>query len=147
MSLVSTLFFAVNVSYFIVLDPATVAATNTVALDFGRVVLGRAGAVLFSILVSISAFGALNASFFTSASSRFNRYKPNADAEYSESTHLRFITRPFPAFPLLSIACHSPNTRQCSGVAGLVLLSSSLYLAEGSEVSFICRDDAPAHAS
>ena len=66
MSLVSTLFFAVNVSYFIVLDPATVAATNTVALDFGRVVLGRAGAILFSVLVSISAFGALNASFFTS---------------------------------------------------------------------------------
>ena len=65
MSLVSTLFLLCNISYFVVLDPETVAATNTVALDFGRVVLGRAGAVLFSVLVSISAFGALNASFFT----------------------------------------------------------------------------------
>ena len=66
MTLVLLLFLSANISYFIVLDPATVASTNTVALDFGRVILGRAGAIIFSILVSISCFGALNASFYTS---------------------------------------------------------------------------------
>ena len=68
MAIVLVLFFAANVSYFIVLDPATVASTNTVALDYGRVTIGRAGAVVFSILVSVSSFGALSTSFYTSAS-------------------------------------------------------------------------------
>jgi len=61
-----TLFVAANVSYFIVLSPATVASTNTVALDFGRETIGRFGAVVFSSLVSISCFGALSNSFYTS---------------------------------------------------------------------------------
>jgi hypothetical protein len=54
------------VSYFVVLDPEVVAMTNTVALDFGRVTIGRLGAVVFSTLVAISCFGAMNASFYTS---------------------------------------------------------------------------------
>ena len=68
MALVLTLFICANVCYFVVLDPSVVAATNTVALDFGRAVIGRFGAVVFSILVSISAFGALSSSFYTSES-------------------------------------------------------------------------------
>ena len=66
MTIVLSLFLAANISYFIVLDPSTVASTNTVALDFGRVTIGRLGAIVFSVLVSISCFGALNASFYTS---------------------------------------------------------------------------------
>jgi len=68
MAIVLCLFVAANVSYFIVLDPATVASTNTVALDFGRVAIGRFGAVIFSVLVSVSCFGALSNSFYTSRS-------------------------------------------------------------------------------
>ncbi len=66
MTIVMVLFVVANVSYFIALDPATVASTNTVALDFGRVTIGRFGAVVFSALVAISCFGALSNSFYTS---------------------------------------------------------------------------------
>lgn len=67
MTIVVLLFLAANVSYFIVLDKETVASSNTVALDFGRVILGRLGAVVFSTVVAISCFGALNTSFYTTA--------------------------------------------------------------------------------
>lgn len=69
MTIVLILFLAANLSYFVVLDPQTVAASNTVALDFGRLTIGRFGAVVFGTLVAISCFGALNSSFFTSESS------------------------------------------------------------------------------
>ncbi|WOO85533.1 Cystine/glutamate transporter [Vanrija pseudolonga] len=67
MTIVVLLFLAANVSYFVVLDKETVALSNTVALDFGRVILGRLGAVVFSTVVAISCFGALNTSFYTTA--------------------------------------------------------------------------------
>ncbi|KAI9637910.1 amino acid permease-domain-containing protein [Dioszegia hungarica] len=67
MLLVLGLFLAANISYFVVLDPATVASSNTVALDFGRVTIGRFGAVVFSTLVAISCFGALSNGFYTTA--------------------------------------------------------------------------------
>lgn len=66
MTIVLILFLSANVAYFIALDPAIVASSNTVALDFGRVTIGRFGAVVFSTLVAISCFGALNGSFYTS---------------------------------------------------------------------------------
>lgn len=37
-----------------------VAKSNTVALDFGRAVLGPFGGVLFTAMVAISCFGAMN---------------------------------------------------------------------------------------
>ena len=67
MLLVMSLFVGANVAYFVVLDPATVASSNTVALDFGRETLGKAGALVFSVLVAVSCFGALSNSFYTSA--------------------------------------------------------------------------------
>jgi amino acid transporter len=63
---VLTLFVGANLAYFVVLDPQTVASSNTVALDFGRVVIGKLGAVVFSALVAISCFGALSNGFYTS---------------------------------------------------------------------------------
>jgi amino acid transporter len=68
MLLVLILFVGANVAYFVVLDPATVASSNTVALDFGRVTIGKLGAVVFSTLVAISCFGALSNAFYTSKS-------------------------------------------------------------------------------
>ncbi|KAG2753221.1 L-methionine transporter [Suillus brevipes Sb2] len=67
MAVVMTLFLLANVSYFVVLDKATVGMSNTVALDFGRALFGPAGGVIFAVMVSISCFGALNGSTFTSA--------------------------------------------------------------------------------
>lgn len=67
MSIVLTLFLFANLSYFTVLSPEIVASSNTVALDFGRVTIGRFGAVVFSTLVAISCFGALSNGFYTSA--------------------------------------------------------------------------------
>ncbi|RSH93948.1 hypothetical protein EHS25_006601 [Saitozyma podzolica] len=64
---VLTLFVGANLAYFVVLDPQTVASSNTVALDFGRVVIGKLGAVVFSALVAISCFGALSNGFYTTA--------------------------------------------------------------------------------
>lgn len=66
MSIVLLLFVLANCAYFIVLSPDIVASSNTVALDFGRVVIGKFGAVVFSTLVAISCFGALSNSFYTS---------------------------------------------------------------------------------
>jgi len=67
MAIVTTLFLLANLAYFAVLDKATVGLSNTVALDFGRVLFGPIGGVIFACMVSISCFGALNGSFFTSA--------------------------------------------------------------------------------
>ena len=41
--------------------------SNTVALDFGRAIFGAIGGIIFSAMVAISCFGALNGSFFTAA--------------------------------------------------------------------------------
>ncbi|KAK4686405.1 hypothetical protein P7C73_g3718, partial [Tremellales sp. Uapishka_1] len=65
MVLVLGLFLSANVSYFVVLSPEVVASSNTVALDFGRATIGKFGAVVFSTLVAISCFGALNGGFYT----------------------------------------------------------------------------------
>lgn len=67
MGLVAVLFFFANVAYFSVLDPAAIARSNTVALDFGWAVFGRAGGVLFALVVAISCLGVLTGSLFTSA--------------------------------------------------------------------------------
>jgi len=57
----------VNVAYFVVLDKETVARSNTVGLDFGRALFGPAGGILFSCIIAVSCFGALNGSFYTSS--------------------------------------------------------------------------------
>ena len=88
MTAVLLLFLGANVSYFIVLDPQTIASTNTVALDFGRVAIGKVGAVIFSCLVSISCFGALNASFYTSG------WSLRISTDASRGTDLRRVSRP-----------------------------------------------------
>lgn len=73
MPLVITLFLCANVAYFVVLPLEVVAASNTVGLDFGKAVMGHAGSVLFSAVVGVSCFGALNGSFFTCESGNVRR--------------------------------------------------------------------------
>ncbi|KAI0273759.1 amino acid permease-domain-containing protein [Gloeopeniophorella convolvens] len=62
---VTLLFLLANISYFVVLDKDTVGSSNTVALDFGRVLFGPVGGSVFAFMVAFSCFGALNGSFFT----------------------------------------------------------------------------------
>jgi amino acid transporter len=44
-----------------------VSRSNTVALDFGRALFGPPGAILFSCMVAVSCFGALNSVFFATS--------------------------------------------------------------------------------
>ncbi|KAK4058443.1 hypothetical protein OIO90_000602 [Microbotryomycetes sp. JL221] len=67
MSLVLILFICANVAYFLVLDFATATATSTIGLDFGRAMAGPAGGIIFSLIVAVSCFGALNGSLYTSS--------------------------------------------------------------------------------
>ncbi|KAK4051809.1 hypothetical protein OIV83_002514 [Microbotryomycetes sp. JL201] len=67
MGLVLLLFLGANIAYFIVLDFATATATSTIGLDFGRAIGGAAGGVVFALIVSVSCFGALNGSLYTSS--------------------------------------------------------------------------------
>ncbi|GMK58980.1 hypothetical protein CspeluHIS016_0604220 [Cutaneotrichosporon spelunceum] len=67
MTIVLILFLSANVSYFIVLPPSVVASSNTVALDFGRATIGKLGGLVFSTLVAISCFGALNGGCYTTS--------------------------------------------------------------------------------
>ncbi|KAJ6630836.1 L-methionine transporter [Mycena sp. CBHHK59/15] len=67
MSIVTLLFLLANVAYFVVLDKNTIALSNTVAMDFGRALLGPIGGTIFAFMVAISCFGALNGSFYTSS--------------------------------------------------------------------------------
>ena len=56
-----------NISYYLVLPASVVGSSNTVAVEFGHKVFGAPGAVLFALTVSMSCFGALNATTFTSS--------------------------------------------------------------------------------
>ncbi|KAF8654208.1 hypothetical protein AX16_003734 [Volvariella volvacea WC 439] len=67
MGIVTVLFLLANVSYFVVLDKDTIGASNTVALDFGHVLIGKWGGTVFALMVAISCFGALISSFITSS--------------------------------------------------------------------------------
>ncbi|TFK29971.1 L-methionine transporter [Coprinopsis marcescibilis] len=67
MIIVTLLFLLANLSYFVVLDRTLVGLSNTVAMDFGRAIWGKAGGTIFAFMVAFSCFGALNGSFYTSS--------------------------------------------------------------------------------
>ncbi|KAG8985900.1 hypothetical protein FRB94_004922 [Tulasnella sp. JGI-2019a] len=92
MGIVVVLFLCANVSYFVVLDKSTVASSNTVALDFGRELFGSIGGILFSVLVAISCFGALNSSFFTSARLIYSAAQEDLLPSFFSRLHSTFKT-------------------------------------------------------
>lgn len=55
-----------NTAYYFVLPARVISESNTVAVAFGSTVFGPTGGLLFALAVSLSCFGALNASTFTS---------------------------------------------------------------------------------
>lgn len=66
MPLVILCYMLANTSYFFVLPSSTIAATNTIAVQFGSKVFGPIGALIIALIVSGSCIGALNATTFTS---------------------------------------------------------------------------------
>jgi amino acid transporter len=66
MPLVILGYLLANVSYFLVLPLKTIESSNTVAVQFGHKVFGPLGSLILAITVSLSCFGALNATAFTS---------------------------------------------------------------------------------
>ncbi|CAN8005774.1 unnamed protein product, partial [Ixodes pacificus] len=65
LSIVTVLSLLVNVAYFAVLGPVTVAGSEAIAVSFAFATWGTAGAVLVTLAVTISTFGALCAGFFS----------------------------------------------------------------------------------
>ncbi|KAK4580279.1 hypothetical protein LTR86_000482 [Recurvomyces mirabilis] len=63
--LVILAYLLANLSYIFVLPATVINASNTVAVAFGQVVLGRIGSLILALVVSGSCFGALNATTFT----------------------------------------------------------------------------------
>ncbi|MCJ1247854.1 hypothetical protein MMC30_005069 [Trapelia coarctata] len=66
MPLVIASYLLANTAYIFVLPPVTIASTNTIAVHFGSVVFGPLGSLFLAVIVSLSCFGALNATTFTS---------------------------------------------------------------------------------
>ncbi|ORY99407.1 amino acid permease-domain-containing protein [Syncephalastrum racemosum] len=56
-----------NVAYLAVLRPEVVIHTNTVAMDFGKKLIGPAGGIVLAVFVALSCFGSANATAFTGA--------------------------------------------------------------------------------
>ncbi|KAG0657659.1 hypothetical protein C6P46_006313 [Rhodotorula mucilaginosa] len=67
LGVIVVLFLLANVSYFLVLPFDVATGTTTIGLDFGRALAGPVGGLLFAIIVSISALGALNGTLYTSS--------------------------------------------------------------------------------
>lgn len=66
-ALVVVSYLLANISYLLVLPFATINSSNTVAVAFGRAVFGPVGAVAFAVIVSLSCYGSMAASTFTSS--------------------------------------------------------------------------------
>ncbi len=66
-ALVVVIYIAANAAYFHVLSPAEVAASDRVAAEMMRRILGPAGAALVSLAAMISIFAALNGSLLSGA--------------------------------------------------------------------------------
>jgi hypothetical protein len=64
MGIVLSLMILTNWSYLIVLPMEVVTQSNTIGLEFGRVIFGPIGSFIFSLIVAFACFGALNSSVF-----------------------------------------------------------------------------------
>jgi amino acid transporter len=95
-------YLVTNIAYFLVLPIEVIGASNTVALLFAEKLFGAIGSIFIALAVSVSCFGALNASIFTSgrliAASSRDGYLPalfgriGFSATAPETPHLRSET-------------------------------------------------------
>ncbi|RPA72152.1 amino acid transporter [Ascobolus immersus RN42] len=66
MPVVISSYLLANMAYYFVLPYAIIGSSNTVAVAFGTKIFGPLGGILFALAVTLSCFGALNATTFTS---------------------------------------------------------------------------------
>ena len=66
MPIVIVSYLLANVAYIFVLPASVISKSNTIAVQFGSVVFGPIGSLSLAIMVSLSCFGAMNATTFTS---------------------------------------------------------------------------------
>ena len=66
MPIVILAYLLANTSYIFVLPASVIASSNTIAVKWGSVVFGPIGSLALALMVSLSCFGALNATTFTS---------------------------------------------------------------------------------
>lgn len=66
MPLVILSYLLANIAYIFVLPTSTIVSSNTIAVQFGSAVFGPLGSLCLAVIVSLSCFGALNATTFTS---------------------------------------------------------------------------------
>lgn len=67
MPVVIICYLLANTAYIFVLPASVIDSSNTIAVKFGAVVFGPVGSLVLAIIVSLSCFGALNATIFTSS--------------------------------------------------------------------------------
>ncbi|KAH9460370.1 hypothetical protein Pst134EB_008544 [Puccinia striiformis f. sp. tritici] len=90
MGIVLTLMILTNWSYLIVLPMEVVTQSNTIGLEFGRVIFGPIGSFVFSLIVAFACFGALNSCVFTTSRlvsvAAEERYIPRVFSNINEKT-------------------------------------------------------------
>ncbi|KAK9454740.1 amino acid permease-domain-containing protein [Dipodascopsis uninucleata] len=67
MPIVIVCYLATNLSYYAVLPSAELKKSSAVALAFGEQVMGKTGAIVFTVCIAASCFGAINAMMYSSA--------------------------------------------------------------------------------
>lgn len=67
MPIVILSYLLANTAYIFVLPSSVINSSNTIAVQFGAVVFGPVGSIVLALTVSLSCFGALNATTFTSS--------------------------------------------------------------------------------
>ncbi|OAV95275.1 hypothetical protein, variant [Puccinia triticina 1-1 BBBD Race 1] len=90
MGIVLSLMVLTNWAYLIVLPMDVVTQSNTIGLEFGRVIFGPIGGFIFSLIVAFACFGALNSSVFTTSRlvsvAAEERYIPKVFSNINEKT-------------------------------------------------------------
>jgi L-type amino acid transporter 9 len=100
LTVVSVSYMLVNLSFFSVLSSNEIAGTKAVALPFGEAVMGKAGLVIFPLLVALSAFGAALLSFYLATRMIFSSSREGMLPEVFCGTHKKWKT------PVAAIVFH-----------------------------------------
>ena len=141
--LVIAVYVLVNISYFYVLAPARIAATNTVAADTARQFMGKAGGAFIAVGVMISSFAALNGSILSGSRVPYAQARDGLFPQFLAQVHPRFRT------PAAAIAAQSviagllALTGQYKGLYTKVIFSEYLFYALVTVGIFILRRRAP----
>ncbi len=94
--LVAVCYILVSAAFFAAVGSDQVLDSGPVALEFGEAMLGKPGAILLSILVALSAFGAANGSLFAAVRVIYASARDGIFPEVLSGVHVSFNT-PIPA--------------------------------------------------